>query len=181
MAPLSSTGCGRCEPWPRCQNEGGARSDVCCGALYRAPHYLGSLFMRAARVLALWFGLACVPPLRPSMEFVYPIPPSFATDQGALQAAICAGQEHLSPKRPYASLRLYLVRGTTFDLQGHWSPGHDYAYSGYTIGGAVYVAEGRKDLVAIWAHEFIHAIYGLPGKTAESHPPTFARCGLDTI
>ena len=137
--------------------------------------------MRAARVLALWFGLACVPPLRPNMEFAYPIPPSFATDQGALQAAICAGQEHLAPKRPYASLRLYLMRGMTFDLQGHWSPGHDYAYSGYTIGGAVYVAEGRKDLVAIWAHEFLHAIYGLPGKTAESHPPTFARCGLDTI
>ena len=127
--------------------------------------------MRVARVLALWFGLACVPPLAPSTDqLVYPT----AVTRAAADSATACGRQHaLRPVRAYADLQLY----TSPDLgeQG----GHPIVDFG--LGNRVWVLAGYEGVERVWYHAFLHVLFGLPGTTPDSHPRLFLACGILVI
>ena len=136
--------------------------------------------MRPLLVLTCAAGLTCNPTFTaPSMVFAARVQRTLVTDSAAAAATQCARGFNL--QRPYRTIRLYLVRGRTFDLQGRWSEGDDLPYTGFALKNRVYVATDRQDVVRVWAHEFLHAMYGLPGSNPENHHPLFQRCGLLVI
>lgn len=133
------------------------------------------------RWLALLVLVGCHGPFDPEPFWASVTDWTDASRTGLRIAEQCADANGLHPVRPVADLTLYLVPGRTFDLKGHRSVGNDLPWSGYAIGWKVYIAEQRKDLTLLWAHELLHALYGLPGLTPETHSPIFARCGLSAI
>lgn len=113
--------------------------------------------------------LGCTSPLAP--EEAIRIAPNVVTDSAVVLTTTCAGP--LRPVlRPYLSLVLYVVPGETFDF------GNERSYAGATMGYEVWIAGAHASRLLVWAHEFLHAIYGLKGTTPGNHDPLFGECGL---
>ena len=125
--------------------------------------------------LALLLMLAgCRQPFDPPVAWSERIQPTAVTDAAAVSAQYCGMTHRLAVRRPYDSLQLFLIHGSLGDLQGH-------ARADYAEDGRVWVLAELAEIERVWAHVFLHVIYGLPGTTPESHPKIFSDCGILTI
>jgi len=119
--------------------------------------------MRVFWSLTLLGGIGCTSPTAPSR--VYQVARWAVTDSAARWVAHCAAQDRLALVRPYSTLRFWLDPSIKLGGRGQ---GRD-----------AYVQAPLANYPVLWAHEFLHLMYGLPGKTATDHPGAFWRCGLD--
>ncbi len=119
----------------------------------------------------LWLVLVvgCTGPTDPSGA--YPVEPPAATAAALTLVRACAAA--VPSVRPFATLRFYAVPGSEFSADGL------ARLSGYERGGRIYLAAAHLDAELLIAHELLHALKGLPGRSIDDHPAAFWRCGLD--
>lgn len=120
--------------------------------------------------------IGCTTLTEPPADWGVPMSKNAVTDAAYEKIVACAKGRPLV--RVYEGLRFYTVPGGSFDLDWHTSMGYDLPVSGFTYFEKIYVAEARKDLVNLWAHELGHSLFGLKGTTLTNHDPLFSKCGL---
>ena len=94
------------------------------------------------------------------------------TDSAAVLARACGGRFALPQQTAYGALRLFQAPEGSLPA----SEGPIAAWGARW--GAVYVGQSYVGEVRVWAHEFLHQFYHLPGSHRVPHPPIFQDCRL---
>lgn len=125
--------------------------------------------MKLGLLLLLLF-TACLPT---TPDGAIPYGPTPVTVSAAERALTCGRTHGLVEFHTVASIKLYVVPGGGFIVNGE--PASAFGRSGY-----IYVATDFQNSEVVWAHEYLHQLYNLPGKNYETHPLIFFECGLLT-
>lgn len=119
---------------------------------------------------ALLLLAACASPLAPS-EPSQPYAWTPITVEGMVLARSCGDAHGLPLRRQPGSIQLRVVDADFIMVYG-------VEAAAFANGDTIWFVRAVEGAPDIFGHEYLHLIYGLPGRPGVQHPPIFAACGL---